>query len=128
MRVTNCGRRSPHCPASSRRCKDRRETTTPHETASWEVSPSGPTDRWPTRSGFDKFYGFIGGEANQWAPAIYDGMNQVEPPKQPNYHFLTDMTDKAIDWTQVWVPARPGMASLAGTARLGYWHRGADWD
>ena len=39
-----------------------------HETAAWEVSPSGPTDRWPTRSGFDKFYGFIGGEANQWAP------------------------------------------------------------
>ena len=39
-----------------------------HETAAWEVSPSGPTDRWPTRSGFDKFYGFIGGETNQWAP------------------------------------------------------------
>jgi len=71
-----------------------------HETAAWEVSVSGPTNRWPTRSGFDKFYGFIGGEANQWAPAIYDGMNQVEPPNQPNYHFLTDMTDKAIDWTK----------------------------
>ena len=39
-----------------------------HETAPWEVSPSGPTDRWPTRSGFDKFYGFMGGETNQWAP------------------------------------------------------------
>ena len=35
---------------------------------------SGPYDRWPTRSGFDKFYGFIGGETNQWAPAIYDGV------------------------------------------------------
>ena len=45
-----------------------------HETAAWEVSPSGPTDRWPTRSGFDKFYGFIGGETNQWAPLLYDGM------------------------------------------------------
>ena len=71
-----------------------------HETAAWEVSTSGPTNRWPTRSGFDKFYGFIGGEANQWAPAIYDGMNQVEPPKEPNYHFLTDMTDQAIDWVK----------------------------
>jgi arylsulfatase len=71
-----------------------------HETAAWEVSASGPTNRWPTRSGFDKFYGFIGGEANQWAPAIYDGMNQVEPPKVDNYHFLTDMTDKAIDWAK----------------------------
>ena len=39
-----------------------------HETAAWEVSVSGPTDRWPTRSGFDKFYGFIGGETNQWSP------------------------------------------------------------
>jgi arylsulfatase len=69
-----------------------------HETAPWEVSPSGPTDRWPTRSGFDKFYGFLGGETNQWAPLIYDGMNQVEPPKDPNYHFMTDMTNQAIAW------------------------------
>ena len=58
-----------------------------HETAAWEVSPSGPTDRWPTRSGFDKFYGFIGGETNQWAPALYDGMNQVEPPNDPELPF-----------------------------------------
>jgi arylsulfatase A-like enzyme len=69
-----------------------------HETAAWEVSPSGPTDRWPTRSGFDKFYGFIGGETNQWAPLLYDGMNQVEPSKDPNYHFMTDMTNQAIAW------------------------------
>ena len=44
-----------------------------HETAPWEVSVSGPFDRWPTRSGFDKFYGFIGGETNQWAPLVFDG-------------------------------------------------------
>ena len=71
-----------------------------HETAAWEVSPSGPTDRWPTRSGFDKFYGFVGGEANQWAPAIYDGLTRVEPPKTRDYHFMTDMTDQAIKWMQ----------------------------
>jgi arylsulfatase len=71
-----------------------------HETAAWEVSPSGPTDRWPTRAGFDKFYGFIGGETNQWAPLLYDGMNQVEPSHDPNYHFMTDMTNQAIDWMQ----------------------------
>jgi arylsulfatase A-like enzyme len=69
-----------------------------HETAAWEVSPSGPTDRWPTRSGFDHFYGFIGGETNQWAPAIYEDMSRVEVPKDPNYHFTTDMTNKAISW------------------------------
>jgi len=69
-----------------------------HETAAWEVSPSGPTDRWPTRSGFDKFYGFMGGETNQWAPAIYDGLTKIETPKDPNYHFMTDMTNQAINW------------------------------
>jgi arylsulfatase A-like enzyme len=71
-----------------------------HETAPWEVSPSGPTDRWPTRSGFDKFYGFIGGEANQWSPTLYDGLTRVEPPGDPNYHLITDMTDQAIQWMQ----------------------------
>ncbi len=71
-----------------------------HETAAWEVSPSGPTDRWPTRNGFDKFYGFMGGETNQWSPAIYDGMNKIEVPKDSNYHFMTDMTNQAIRWMQ----------------------------
>src|SRR6267378_2204386 len=69
-----------------------------HETPPWEISISGPLDRWPTRSGFDKFYGFIGGETNQWAPLLYDGMTQVEASKDPNYHFMTDMTNQAIDW------------------------------
>jgi arylsulfatase len=69
-----------------------------HEAPPWEVSPSGPTDRWPTRSGFDKFYGFIGGETNQWAPTLYDGMTRIEPPPDPNYHFTTDMTNQAIAW------------------------------
>jgi len=71
-----------------------------HETAPWEVSPSGPTDRWPTRSGFDEFYGFFGGETNQWAPYLYHGMNPVEIPRDPNYNFMTDMTNKAIAWVQ----------------------------
>jgi arylsulfatase A-like enzyme len=71
-----------------------------HETAAWEVSPSGPTDRWPVRGGFDKFYGFMGGETNQWAPAIYDGMTKIETPTDPNYHFMADMTNQAIAWVQ----------------------------
>ena len=69
-----------------------------HETAPWEVSPSGPTDRWPTRSGFDKFYGFMGGETNQWAPLLYDGMTPVDLPNDPKYNFMTDMTTQAIKW------------------------------
>jgi len=69
-----------------------------HETASWEASVSGPFDRWPTRQGFDKFYGFLGGETNQWAPYLYDGVAPAELPDDPNYHFMTDMTDKAVAW------------------------------
>jgi arylsulfatase A-like enzyme len=71
-----------------------------HETAAWELSVSGPTDRWPTRSGFDKFYGFIGGETNQWSPTLYEDMTPFEPPHDPNYHFMTDMTNHAIAWVQ----------------------------
>jgi arylsulfatase A-like enzyme len=69
-----------------------------HETPPWEISIAGPQDRWPTRSGFEKFYGFIGGETNQWAPLVYDGITQVELPEDPNYHFTTDMTNQAISW------------------------------
>lgn len=81
-----------------------------HETAPWEVSVSGPFDRWPTRSGFDEFYGFIGGETNQWAPAIFHGNVRVEHEPSPDYHFTTDMTDQAIAWTrfqQALTPDRP---------------------
>jgi len=49
-----------------------------HETAAWEISPSGPTNRWPNRSGFDEFYGFMGGETNQWAPFLYHNLSPVE--------------------------------------------------
>lgn len=69
-----------------------------HETAVWETSVSGPFDRWPTRQGFDKFYGFIGGETNQWAPFIYDGIHPVELTEDPNYHFMNDMTNQAVAW------------------------------
>lgn len=69
-----------------------------HELAAWEASVSGPFDRWPTRQGFDKFYGFLGGETNQWAPFIYDGVHPVELPDDPDYHFLTDMTDQTVAW------------------------------
>ena len=71
-----------------------------HETAAWETSVSGPFDRWPTHQGFDKFYGFIGGETDQWYPLIYDGVTRVTPPKKEGYHFTDDMTDQAVQWVQ----------------------------
>jgi len=81
-----------------------------HETAPWETSVSGPFDRWPTHQGFDKFYGFIGGETDQWYPLIYDGVVKVDPPKMENYHFTVDMTNQAINWVkaqQSMTPDRP---------------------
>jgi len=101
-----------------------------HETAAWEVSPSGPTDRWPTRSGFDHFYGFIGGETNQWAPAIYKDMSRVELPHDPDYHFMTDMTNKAIRWTQAQkslTPDRPFFVYFAPGATHAPHHAPAEW-
>ena len=69
-----------------------------HELAAWEASISGALDRWPTHQGFDKFYGFLGGETNQWAPYIYDGTHPVELPEDKDYHFLSDMTDQTVNW------------------------------
>lgn len=101
-----------------------------HETAAWEVSPSGPTDRWPTRSGFDKFYGFIGGEANQWAPTVYDGMTQIELPKGSSYHFLPDMTNQAIGWVKyvkALTPEKPFFIYFAPGATHAPHHVPAEW-
>jgi arylsulfatase A-like enzyme len=72
-----------------------------HEVPVWETSPVGPFDAWPTGGGgFEYFYGFIGGEAHQWYPTLYEGTTPVEPKKTPEegYHFMEDMTDKAIAW------------------------------
>ena len=74
-----------------------------HEVPVWETSPMGPFDQWPTGGGgFEYFYGFIGGETNQFYPAIYEGTTPIETPKAPEegYHFTEDMTNKAIKWVR----------------------------
>jgi len=101
-----------------------------HETPPWEVSVSGPYDRWPTHSGFDKFYGFIGGETNQWAPAIYDGTIRIEHPQSPDYHFTTDMTDQAIRWVsaqQSLTPDKPFYLYFATGATHAPHHAPKEW-
>jgi arylsulfatase len=101
-----------------------------HETAAWEASVSGPTDRWPTRQGFDKFYGFLGGETNQWAPFIYDGVHPVELPDDPEYHFLTDMTDQTIAWIRyqkALTPDRPFFVYYAPGATHAPHHVPKEW-
>jgi arylsulfatase A-like enzyme len=73
-----------------------------HNIADWETSISGPFDRWPGLQGFDQFYGFIGGEANQWAPALYEGTTPVEMvvPKgrEADYTLNEHLASKAIDY------------------------------
>jgi arylsulfatase A-like enzyme len=72
-----------------------------HEVPVWQTSPVGPFDQWPTGGGgFEYFYGFIGGEANQWYPTLFEGTTPVENKRTPEegYHFMADMTDKAIAW------------------------------
>ena len=86
-----------------------------HEVPVWETSPVGPFDAWPTGGGgFEYFYGFIGGEANQWYPTLYDGTTAVEPKKTPEegYHFMEDMTDKAMAWVVAAEGAGAGQAIL----------------
>jgi arylsulfatase A-like enzyme len=101
-----------------------------HETPPWEISISGSLDRWPTHSGFDKFYGFIGGETNQWAPLVYDGTTQVELPNDPNYHFTTDMTNQAISWVsfqQALSPDKPFFVYFAPGATHAPHHVPKEW-
>jgi arylsulfatase A-like enzyme len=71
-----------------------------HEVPVWQTSPMGPFEHWPSGSGFEKFYGFVGAETNQWYPALYDGNVAVEPGKTPEegYHLTEDLTDQTIKW------------------------------
>ncbi len=101
-----------------------------HETAAWETSVSGPFDRWPTHQGFDKFYGFIGGETDQWYPLVYDGVTRVSPPKTENYHFTTDMTNQTINWVkaqQSMTPDRPFFVYYATGAVHAPHHVPKEW-
>src|SRR5450755_4284218 len=71
-----------------------------HEVPVWEVSPAGPFHQWPTGSGFEYFYGFVGGEANQYYPGLFEGTTAIEPPKSPEegYTLTEDLADRAITW------------------------------
>jgi arylsulfatase len=101
-----------------------------HETPTWEISPSGPTTRWPNRSGFDEFYGFMGGETNQWAPLIYHNLAPIECPTEPGYHFMNDMTNHAIAWVQAQktlTPDRPFFVYFAPGATHSPHHVAKEW-
>jgi len=103
-----------------------------HEVPVWETSPMGPFDAWPTGSGFEHFYGFIGGETNQYAPAIYRDTVPVEQGKtaEEGYHFTEDMTDQAIDWVKqqkALMPDKPFFVYFAPGATHAPHHVRPEW-
>ncbi len=103
-----------------------------HEVPMWETSPMGPFDQWPTGSGFEYFYGFIGGGTNQWYPGLYEGTNPVEPTRTPEegYHLTEDLADHAIGWMRqqkTLVPDKPFFLYFAPGATHAPHHAPKEW-
>jgi arylsulfatase A-like enzyme len=104
-----------------------------HEVPVWETSPVGPFNAWPTGGGgFEYFYGFIGGEANQWYPTLYEGTTPVHNTRTPEqgYHLVEDMTDKAIAWIgqeKAIVPDKPFFVYFAPGATHAPHHVPKEW-
>jgi arylsulfatase A-like enzyme len=103
-----------------------------HEVPVWQTSPMGPFDMWPTGSGFEYFYGFIGGEDNQWYPALYEGTTPVEPPRSPEegYHLTEDLADHAIGWVRsqkALMPDKPFFMYFAPGATHAPHHVPKEW-
>lgn len=100
-----------------------------HLTPSWEAGPTGPFERWPTGMGFEHFYGFLPGDTNQWAPALYDGVTPIEYERE-GVPLDTALADRAIDWIrqgQAGAPERPFFLFLSlGTAHSPH-HAPQDW-
>jgi arylsulfatase len=103
-----------------------------HEVPVWETSPMGPYTQWPTGSGFEYFYGFVGAETNQWYPALYEGTSPIEPPKTPEegYHLTEDLTDHAIQWVhrqKSLMPDKPFFMYFAPGATHAPHHVPTEW-
>jgi arylsulfatase len=103
-----------------------------HEVPVWETSPMGPYRQWPVGMGFEYFYGFLGGETNQWYPAIYEGTTPVEPWGGPEdgYYFNDDLSDKTIKWIRqqkALMPDKPFFAYFAPGATHAPHHVPKEW-
>ena len=63
-----------------------------------DMTQAGPFTRWPTGQGFDKFYGFMSADADNWAPVLINGTAPISTPADPNYHLNNDLADQAIQF------------------------------
>jgi arylsulfatase A-like enzyme len=102
-----------------------------HNVPDWQTSQAGPFNLWPVGLGFEYFYGFVGGDTNQWAPALVENTRPIEPPHDdPNYNFDEDMADKAIAWIRMqhaMAPKKPFFTYYApGTAHAPH-HAPKEW-
>src|SRR5512146_1641236 len=104
-----------------------------HEVPVWQTSPMGPFDAWPTGGGgFEYFYGFVGGENNQWDPALYEGTIPIEPPAtfEEGYHLTEDLAEKAINWIsqqKALMPDKPFFMYFAPGATHAPHHVPKEW-
>jgi arylsulfatase len=104
-----------------------------HEVPVWQTSPMGPFDAWPSGGGgFETFYGFIGGENNQYDPALYDGTTPIEPPAtaEEGYHLTEDLADHAVSWVRqqkALMPDRPFFVYFAPGATHAPHHVPKEW-
>jgi len=102
-----------------------------HNVPDWHNSQAGPFDLWPTGLGFEYFYGFIGGDTSQWAPAIFENIKPIEPPHDDKeYFFDVDMADQCISRIRMLhsvAPQKPWLAYYApGTAHAPH-HAPKEW-
>jgi arylsulfatase len=102
-----------------------------HNVPDWHGSQAGPFGLWPTGLGFEYFYGFLGGDTNQWSPAIIENIKPIEPPHDAkDYFFDNDMADHAIERIRMLnsvAPQKPWLVYYAtGTAHAPH-HAPKDW-
>lgn len=80
-----------------------------HNTPAFQYSEAGPFDQWPSGMGFDYFYGFMGGETDQWTPYLFENNRQIYPwIGKPSYNLTTDMADQAIKYMREIEASAPG--------------------
>jgi arylsulfatase A-like enzyme len=107
-----------------------------HNVPGWQSSAAGPFDLWPTGLGFDYFYGFIGGDTDQWDPTLFENTAPIEPKDKLTgaakaaYNLDSDLADQAIHWIQEQhslAPNKPFFAYYAPGATHAPHHVPKEW-
>jgi len=102
-----------------------------HNTPAFAASQVGPFDQWPTGMGFEYFYGFVGGDANQWQPNLFRNTTQIFPFEgKPDWNLITGMADDAIDYLyrmNQTMPGKPFFIKYAPGATHAPHHPTKEW-